>query len=119
MYVYAQINEDNICVAVSQLSGLVDLPNMIKLDSYDLGVLGKKYNNGIWEEVPWTEPKTEPTQLDNIEKQVSINNDNNLIIMEAMADQYEQNLENRLNDQEVQATIYEAVLALSEGGEVK
>lgn len=50
----------------------------------------------------------EPTQLDRIEEQ-------QLILMEAQAEQYEQDLENRLNDMEVQATIYEAVLSL--GGE--
>lgn len=52
---------------------------------------------------------TEPTQLDRIEEQ-------QLILMEAQAEQYEQGLENRLNDMEVQATMYEAILAL--GGEV-
>lgn len=108
MYVYAQINEDNVCIAVSQLSGLVDLPNMIKLDSYDLSVLGKKYNNGIWEEVPKSEVE-EPVYVTN--EQLS---ETQLTIMEAMAEQYEQNLDNRLNDMEVQATIYEAVLSLSE-----
>ena len=107
MYVYAQINEDNICIAVSQLSGLVDLPNMIKLDSYNLNVLGRKYNNGVWEEVPQPEPKSEPTISDLAENQ--------LTIMDAIAEQYEQNLDNRLNDMEVQATIYETILALGEG----
>lgn len=56
-----------------------------------------------------------PTQLDKIEEQVYSNNDSSLIIMEAMADQYEQTEEYRLNDMEVQATIFESVLALSEG----
>lgn len=51
----------------------------------------------------------EPTQLDRIEEQ-------QLIIMTAQADQYEQNLENRLNDMEVQATMYEAILEL--GGNI-
>lgn len=54
-------------------------------------------------------PIPEPTQFDRIEEQ-------QLILMEAQAEQYEQNLENRLNDMEVQATLYEAILAL--GGEV-
>ena len=51
----------------------------------------------------------EPTQLDIIQEQ-------QLIIMTAQADQYEQNLENRLNDMEVQATLYEAILEL--GGNI-
>lgn len=107
MYAYAQINEDNICIAVSQLSGLVDLPDMIKLDTYDLNILGRKYNNGVWEEVPQPEPKPEPT-IDTLAE-------NQITIMEAMAEQYEQSLDNRINDMEVQATIYETVLALGEG----
>lgn len=59
-YCYAQINEDNVCIAVSKLSGIVELPSMIRLDTYDASVLGKKYNNGIWEEVPVPEPEPEP-----------------------------------------------------------
>ena len=53
-------------------------------------------------------PKPEPTQLDKLEE-------NQLALMEAVADQYEEHLQNRINDMEVQASIYEAVLAL--GGE--
>lgn len=47
----------------------------------------------------------EPTQVDRIEE-------NQLILMEAMATQYEESLENRLNDQEVQAIIYETLLEM-------
>ncbi len=53
--------------------------------------------------------KPEPSQLDEIQEQ-------QLIIMTAQADQYEQSLSNRLNDMEVQATLYEAILSL--GGNV-
>ena len=113
--IYAEINNENICYAISDMGNVaVEKPTLIKIDFFDTSVVGKKYNNGVWEDVPQPEP--EPTQLDNIEKQVSVNNDNNLTIMEAMAEQYEQGLDNRINDMEVQATIYEAVLALNEGG---
>ena len=62
------------------------------------------------DEIEIPEPfEPQPTQLDRIEEQ-------QLILMEAQAEQYEQNLENRLNDMEVQATMYEAILAL--GGEI-
>lgn len=46
-----------------------------------------------------------PTQSDRIEE-------SQLIIMEAIADQYEQGLANRLDDMEVQATIYETLLEM-------
>lgn len=53
----------------------------------------------------------EPTQADRIEE-------SQLVIMEAMAEQYEQHQAERLTDMEVQATTYEAILALQEGGKV-
>lgn len=111
---YAQIDENNICIVVSNLSGEVIADNLIQLETYDISILGKRYNNGEWEEVPRPEP--EPTQLDKIEEQVYSNNENNIILMEAMADQYEQTEQYRINDMEVQATIFETVLALGEGG---
>lgn len=52
--------------------------------------------------------QTQPTQLDNIEK-------TQLMMMEAMADQYEQRLETDLMMMDAQATTFEAVLALTEG----
>ena len=67
-YYYAQIDENNICIAVSDLSGKVTADNMLRLETYDTSLLGKKYNNGVWEKVPQPEP--EPTQLDRIELQV-------------------------------------------------
>lgn len=57
---------------------------------------------------PTPRPKV-PTQADRIEE-------SQLVIMEAIADQYEQSLANRLDDQEVQATIFETILEL--GGNV-
>lgn len=51
----------------------------------------------------------ELTQLDSIEQ-------TQLLIMEAMADQYEQRLETDLMMMDAQATTFEAVLSLSEGG---
>lgn len=71
MFNYAQLDENNICVCQSVLSGNVDLPNMIILDS-DINVLGKRYNNGIWEEVP-IEPI--PPQQPSVEEQILANTD--------------------------------------------
>lgn len=57
------------------------------------------------EDVIFPEPESQPlTQLDEI-------SNTQLTIMEAMADQYEQNLQNQLTNMEVQATIYEELLA--------
>lgn len=53
-------------------------------------------------------PEPQPTQLDSIEQ-------TQLLITEAMADQYEQRLETDLMMMDAQATTFEAVLALTEG----
>ena len=69
VYYYAQINPDtNICCGVSQLSGIVDKPIMIELDSYDMSVMGKMWSGTEWVENPNPpeppEPSTEPTNQD-------------------------------------------------------
>lgn len=109
MYRYAIIDENGIVVGVSQLSGEVSKSDMILIDS-DFDLANKKWNGSVWEtyEPPEPEPP-EPTQLDNIEEA-------QLMIMEAMADQYEQRLETDLMMMDAQATTFEAVLSLSEGG---
>lgn len=64
MHYYAQIDENNICVGVSQLASEINLDKMIKLDFYDLSVLGKKFVNGKWEDVE-TDPVSEPEITEN------------------------------------------------------
>lgn len=51
-------------------------------------------------------------KIENNTKQVSVLNETQLIMMEAMADQYEQQLEQELISMESQATIYETLLEL-------
>lgn len=59
--------------------------------------------------VIFPEPDPEPlTQLDEI-------SNTQITMMEAMADQYEQNLQNQLTNMEVQATIYETLLEVQGG----
>lgn len=65
MVYYAQLDENNICIGVSQLSGGVNLSSMILLEIHDASLLGKRYNNGAWEEVAQPEPATqEPTSME-------------------------------------------------------
>ena len=72
-------------------------------------VLYWENNMLVWkyedEPEPEPTPEPQPTQLDTIEE-------NQLIIMEAMADQYEQSVETELTNMEVMATIYEQLLAM-------
>ena len=70
----------------------------------------KKYpvTNGEFEIEVKPIPEPKPTQLDKLEE-------NQLALMEAAADQYEEQIENRINDMEVQATIYETLLEMQGG----
>lgn len=64
---YAQINEENICVGVSSLSGEVKSDSLIRLETFDTSLLGKKYTDGLWEEVPKTETEQETPEPTNAE----------------------------------------------------
>lgn len=58
---YAQINESNICVAVSNLTEKVQDTRLIPIGFMDVGLIGKKYENGGWVEVPIPEPPISET----------------------------------------------------------
>ena len=72
MHYYAQIDDDNICTGVSQLSGIVNKPYMIEMSSYDMSVMGKMWTGSEWVENPNPpeppEPSTEPTTQDIMDK---------------------------------------------------
>ena len=71
--IYAQLNEENICIGISQLSGKVAAENMIELASYDTGILGKKYVDGKWEDVEHPEEEAEPTEQEIIQAEMLLN----------------------------------------------
>lgn len=76
---YAQINEKNICIADSFLSGEVIADNMIPLTEDEPSPLSKKYVNGVWQEVEK-------------EKQPEIQSDTEMM-MQSMTELELQNLE--------------------------
>jgi len=69
---YAQLDENNICIALSEVPTPIYGDNIIPRTPGDDAALGKRYNNGIWEE---TETEPEPTQLDRIEVAVNLSNE--------------------------------------------
>ena len=48
MYIYAQLNDEGIVVAVSSLSSVIENDQMIALSFLDYSVLGKRYENGVF-----------------------------------------------------------------------
>ena len=71
MFKNAQISNEGICMSKSLLSGIVDSPDMVLLTDQDFEqpLLGKKYVNGLWEDVisDISETKESPSQLDEIQ----------------------------------------------------
>lgn len=53
VYYYAYINSANICEQVYAMPSPITGSNYILLDTYDTSLIGKRYNNGVWEEVTW------------------------------------------------------------------
>lgn len=58
MFYYAQLNDDEIVVAVTQVTAEIEGVNMIALETYDTSVIGKRYNRDTqeFEDVPAPEP---------------------------------------------------------------
>lgn len=97
-YIYAQIDENNICLGVSDLAGEKSEQNLVRIENLDSDLIGKKYVDGQWLQLAKAEieePITpEPTQLDRIE--AAINMKNNEISERAIDTYTKQLLENGL-----------------------
>ncbi|NLK36923.1 MAG: hypothetical protein GX299_02420 [Epulopiscium sp.] len=52
---YAQLNEANICIGISDLWQEVENPLLVPLEDWDITLLGKKYQAGSWEDLPSAE----------------------------------------------------------------
>jgi len=104
--VYAQINDENICIGVSQLSGEVALDSMIQLETYDEKVLGKKYTNGIWEDISIEpvipQPIPQPTETE--------------ILMQTLADSELRSVEEQKDRQLLAQQISDLELVILKGG---
>lgn len=93
---YAQINVDGICIGVSQLAGEVAAEHMIEIDSYDEKLLGKRWNGTAWEDVPRPDPEPEPEPVETTDQKVDRLEEQNLILMDALATTFEEILELRV-----------------------
>ena len=87
MHYYAQIDENNICFAVTQAAAGIESSSMIPIQGLDTELLGKKWTGEGWEEVPAPEEPQEPPEYPNRIAQIQ---EQNLILMSALADLYEE-----------------------------
>lgn len=83
MYLYAQINDDDICIGISQLSGEVHSDDMIMIDKYDTDLLWRKYDRATSE---WSTEKYEPEPSPELEDE----NTTLKLAMAELAEAYEQ-----------------------------
>ena len=60
MKFYAQLNENNICIGISQLSGEVIQDNMIEIQSLDNDKLWRKYEKSAWSTEKFEPQSTAP-----------------------------------------------------------
>ncbi len=73
-FYYAQINENNICTALLDTpTEITDNPKMILTNNYDMSILGKKYNNGVWETVETSTEEYTPTETELIQAEMLLN----------------------------------------------
>ena len=74
MYIYAQLNEESICNGLSRLSGEVQAPNMLQIENYDTTLMGKKFEDGKWIELPpEPTPIPEPTEEEIVQAELLLN----------------------------------------------
>lgn len=84
MKFYAQLNENNICIGISQLSGEVIQDNMIEIPAADNSYLWKKYENGVWSAGTFEPQSTAPiTEFEALKAEnVALRNDLSNAVME-------------------------------------
>ena len=68
---YAQIDSNGICFAESFLSGEVNAEDMILLSDGEPSPLGKRYVNGMWEEVEIEEIPQPPSDSEIIMQSIA------------------------------------------------
>ena len=90
MHYYAQIDENNICFAVTQTAEAVSSLDMIPIQGLNTELLGKKWTGEDWEEVPAPEEPEEPEETPETPDRITQIQEQNLIIMSALADLYEE-----------------------------
>jgi len=75
LFFYAQLDNENIVIGISQLNEEINISNMVLIDSFDDTLLNKRYNaeTGEFEEVTQIE-LTEPIELPTIEEQIYAEN---------------------------------------------
>lgn len=87
---YAQIDPDGICCAVTETAAEIESSNMIPIQGLDTELLGKKWTGEGWEEALTPEEPQEPEEPPEYPDRIAQIQEQNLILMSALADLYEE-----------------------------
>lgn len=60
MIFYAQLNENSICIGLSQLSGEVKQENMVEIETFDNDILWRKFDGKRWSAEKFEPESTAP-----------------------------------------------------------
>lgn len=72
MFYYAQLDENNICIGVSCLSGEVQNDNLVRIDSMNDDYIWKKYENEQWSTEKFEPESTAPlTEFEETKQRVA------------------------------------------------
>lgn len=86
MRYYAVLDASGICFELRGVYEEVDSDHYIQLETEDFSVLGKRNNNGIWEEVEQSELKLDPlSPMEQAIMQTTINTEYMASLMEVKA----------------------------------
>lgn len=107
-----QLSDKQFIQEGEQYIEIPDFINPVEEDGFIVYVAGIEDGKPKYAKEPIEVPK--PTVAEQILSGVNSTNESQLIIMDALAYQYETNMENDLNNKEVLATIYEELLAQKE-----
>lgn len=107
-YFYAQLNGNNICIGILQLSGETIQDDRIRIENYDISYVWKKYENDVW-----STEKYEPTSTAPIEEFEQLKQ-SNLILSQTLGNV---TLENANLKQQV-GTLTQTVANLMVGGTI-
>ena len=50
---YAQLNENGVCVGITETKSVINNSSMIKIDTFDTDKLNRKYEGGTWSEIKY------------------------------------------------------------------
>lgn len=75
MFFYAQLNDKDICVGVSALSGQISKKNMVEIDTLNEDFLWRKFDRLTGE---WSKKKYEPRSTAPIDEFAQLKRDNEL-----------------------------------------